>query len=342
MSKPDSLRPFPAAALAAALLAALVGTPAAAVPVEVRSPLQDARIDLVIDVDGAPACSVRRDVARDAARSVLCRFELAQGPHALRAHGGYALRGDGGERTRKGEQAIALLDFAPAAALLAKPGRPYGERVDAFIQATRAFAREHGVEVYLDAGTPAGAATLDAARQRLGFDLPADFVSMQRTVGAIRIGDHSMTSAADLRDAYGAIVKDWGTPEAAMREDYSPDMQEFLRASTLLFTEVGDGLGGLLYRPPPTKACGARGIYYWTSQEGGDENLSANGACPDFAAAFRWLVEAFVIDELADALADEHGSVLVDTSTGAQALELELVEGDAFGIGLARRWQSPY
>jgi len=337
------LRPSNAVVIATALCAALAGTRATAVQFEVMSPWQPARVDLVIDVDGKPACSLHRDVAGDATRAVLCRFELAPGPHALRAHGEYALDGDDGKRhARKGEQAIALVDFAPAASLLSKADRPYGERVAAFIKATRAFAREHGVEVWLEVGKPADAATIDRARQRLGFDLPADLVSLQRTVGAIRIGDHAMTSAADLRDAYGAIVKDWGTPEAAMQEDYSPKMQELLKASTLLFTEVGDGLGGLLYRPPPTKACGAQGIYYWTSQEGGDENLSANGACPDFAAAFRWLVEAFVIDDLARSLADEHASVLVDTSTGAQALELDLADGDAFGVGLARHWQSPY
>ncbi|MGN6521244.1 MAG: hypothetical protein ACTHK2_17685 [Dokdonella sp.] len=339
-------RPFahPSRVLAPLLAccAAFAGMPAKAVPVEVLSSWQAAHIDIVVDVDGKPACTLRGDNGGGAERSVMCRFELAPGPHALRAHGEYVLRGDGKGRARKGEQAIALLDFAPAAATLTKNGRPFGERVAAFIEATQAFAREHDVAIHLEAGKPVGAAELDRARQRLGFDLPADFLSMQRTVGAITIGDHSMTSADHLRDAYSAILKDWGTPAEAMQEDYSPKMQELLKSSTLLFTEVGDGLGGLLYRPPPTKACGAGGIYYWTSQEGGDENLSANGACPDFAGAFRWLVEAFVIGELADELADEHGSVLVDTSTGTQALALELADGDAFGVAFARQWQSPH
>ena len=343
MPQAASLR-FPMmAAIAAAVCAAFTGVPAKAAPVEVLSPWQAARVDIVVDVDGKPACSLRGDVGGDAARSVLCRFELVPGPHALHAHGEYVLRGDGGKgRTRKGEQAIALLDFAPVSALLAGTGRPFGERVAAFIKAARAFAREHDVAVYLEAGKPAGPAELDRARQRVGYDLPADFLSMQRAVGAITIGDHSMTPADRLRDAYSAMLEDWGTPAEAMQREYSPKMQELLKSSTLLFTEVGDGLGGLLYRPPPTKACGAGGIYYWTSQEGGDENLSANGACPDFAGAFRWLVEAFVIADLADSLADEHGSVLVDTSTGTQTLALDLADGDAFGVGLARRWQSPH
>jgi hypothetical protein len=127
-----------------------------------------------------------------------------------------------------------------------------------------------------------------------------------------------------------------------MADDYSPKMQELLRASTLLFTEVGDGLGGLLYRPPPTKACGERGIFYWTSQEGGEHNLSAKGACPDFAGAFRWLLEGFVVSDLADRLDEEKGIVLIDSSTGGQTLRLEVSEGPGFAVGLARRWDGPY
>ena len=327
--------------LAAAGLA--FAAPAPAAPVDLSAGLwsgMTARVAVL--VGDTVVCALQRaDAASDAEPA--CRFELPAATTRLRLRGEYATPKDGGGRLRHaGERTIALLDFAPVSRELDAPQRPYGERVAAFLRRLRAFAHEQQIDIGIETGKPETAAALAAAEQRLGYALPAELVSLLRTVGAIEIGDHSMTAAASLRDGYSAIVKDWGTPEAAIAEDYGPKMQGLLKASTLLFTEVGDGLGGLLYRPPPTKACGERGIYYWTSQEGGDENLSANGACPDFAGAFRWLLEGFVIGALADDLADERDVTLIDTATGTQPLKLEFSNESGFGVGLARRWSGPY
>lgn len=332
------------AAVVASAFGLALAQAACAAPVEVSVPLWQARdVDLAILVDGASVCTLKgKQAAAGTPVEPTCRFDLAPSTRTLQVRGRYVTDDDGKRKAHAGEQAIALLDFAPVSKRLLDAQRSYGERVSAFIEAMRALAREHGIDVDIDAGPPATAAAVAAAEKRLGFALPPDLVSLQRRLGAIRIGDHSMTAVASLRDAYGAIVNDWGTPAAAMADDYSPAMQERLRASTLLFTEVGDGLGGLLYRPPPTKACGERGTYYWTSQESGEHDLSANGACPDFAGAFRWLLEGFVIADFADALDEEKGIVLIDSSAGAQKLRLEVSDATGFSVGLARQWDGAH
>ena len=315
-----------------------------AVPVEVSAALwSGTEVDLVLAVDGNTVCTLKgKQGDADTAVDPVCRFELAPTTRTLQVRGRFVATDDGRRQRYAGEQTIALLDLAPVSRLLLDAQRPYGQRVAAFIKALQSVALEHALGFAVETGKPADAAAIAAAEKRLGFALPPELVSVLRTVGAIHIDDHSMTEAAALRDGYGAIIHDWGTPEAAMSEDYSPAMQKLLRASTLLFTEVGDGLGGLLYRPPPTKACGERGIYYWTSQESSDHNLSANGACPDFTGAFRWLLEGFVIADFADALAEEQGIVVIDSSTGAQKLRLTVAGGSGFAVGLAREWNGAH
>ncbi|WP_395683978.1 hypothetical protein [Dokdonella sp.] len=317
---------------------------AAAAPFELSALLwRGIEVDLVILADGKTVCTLKGKEAGNAAAEPGCRFDLAPATRVLQVRGRYTTNNGAGKPVaHAGTQALRLLDMASTSRHLLDVQRPYGERVGAYIDALRSLARDNGVELDIEAGTPVDAAAIAAAEKRLGFALPPEFVSLQRTLGAIRIGDHGMTRVASLRDAYGAIVTDWGTPESAMTDDYSPKMQELLRASTLLFTEVGDGLGGLVYRPPPTKACGGRGIYYWTSQEGSEHNLSANGACPDFTGAFRWLLEGFVVADFADDLDEEKGIVLVDSSIGGQTLRLGVSDDPGFAVGIAQRWNGPY
>jgi hypothetical protein len=298
-------------------------------------------IDLAVLVDGQSRCSLKREVVEAHAASRVqsnCRFELPETARSLVVRGEYKIARNA---VRKGEQTVALVDFAPVSAHLLQTGKPYGERMADFITATNAFAQRHKGGSDIAPGKPVDAAAIDAARTRLGYALPADWVSLQKRVGAIGIGDHHMTPVGELTDSYTFMRRNWGTPEAAMQAEYSPRMQEFLKTSTLLFTEVGDGLGGLLFRPPPTKACGDRGTYYWTSQEGGSVDLSKDGACADFAEAFRWVLEGFLISDLADKLQDEEGALLIDSSTGLQHVRLRLESSGNFKLGFERRGQSP-
>jgi hypothetical protein len=303
--------------------------------------------DLVVLVDGKQACAVKiAKAAADVHRKPACRFELPASASRLGVRGTYeGVRWSTKKRYRhEGEQSWPLVDFAPAGSRLAQPGKSYGERVADFLAAANAFAgRQLGADYVqsIEGGKPASAAAIAAAEKRLGYALPADFVSIQRTVGALRIGDHGLMSIEDVADADTQMRKVWGTPEDAMQESYSDKARANLRASTLLFTEVGDGYGGLRYRPAPTGACGEQPFYQWISQEGSDKALRhADGRCMDFAAAFRWLIEGFVLEDYADELASEKGALLIDSSAGVQPLALDTSD-ERFAVSLSVRWQGP-
>lgn len=333
--------------LAAALLSAACGVSSSAT-LEIHPYLREGdSADLLVSVDGKEACAIRiAKAAADVHEKPACRFELPASASKLSVRGEYTgVHGSSNKRYRyEGEQSWPLVDFAPVGNRLTQAGKPYGERVADFLAAAKAFAgKQLGAEAVqsLEPAAPAGADEIAAAEKRLGYALPADFVSIQRTVGAFRIGDHGLMRAADIADADTQMRKVWGTPEDAMQESYSDQARANLRASTLLFTEVGDGYGGLRYRPAPTKACGDQPYYQWISQEGGNSALRhPDGRCMDFAAAFRWLLEGFLIDDFADELASEKGAVLIDSSAGTQSLTLDTA-AERFGVELRVRWQGP-
>jgi hypothetical protein len=196
----------------------------------------------------------------------------------------------------------------------------------------------------IEAKAPADTKALAAGATRVGFALPPDFLSLLRSVGDFSIGDHSLMAAGELDDAYAQMLHVWGTPEEAMQSDYSEKFRDVLKHSTLLFTEVGDGYGGLLYRPGKTQACGEAGTYYWTSQEGGTEVLkNPDGSCMDFNAAMRWILDGFVIDELAESVGEELAhTVLIDSSGAAPEIELALSTGDSVEVTLRGTWPGPH
>lgn len=349
MRRGRAVPPQAVAAAAAALLVAISG-PAFAVPVTINlHPMvgASAALDLELQVDGRVVCAISK-AAGIKSPAEPCRFELPLDARSVRVRGSY---GDADGRadarwTREGEGVARLIDFAPVSRTLESPATPYGERMRAFIAATQRFVHDrlpsHGGMIR--AGDPAAAPAIEAAEKRLGYALPADFVSMQRTVGAVAIGDHGVTPIAQITDALTQIRTQWGTPEAALNEEYSDAQQAALKSSTLLFTEVGDGLGGVRYRPAPNAACAKDPAFIWMAQESDTQVLkSADGRCMDFAGAFRWLLEGFLISDIASALGEQEPTVLLDTSTGPQVLTLDLDRhGTAFGVSLTRAWQGPY
>ncbi|GAA0716658.1 hypothetical protein [Dokdonella soli] len=336
------------AAWFAAALVIADARPVAAATIEIYPYLGEGdSADLTVLVGGESRCSIKiANAARDISKTPVCKFELPASATSLTVRRGY---GDVHSATqkrqpRKGEQSWRIVDFGVAGSRLAQSGKPYGERMVDFIAAADAFGAkqfgaDHGRSIAI--GKPVGHAEVEAAEKRLGYALPVDFVSMQEKVGAIAIGDHSLTAIGDVADAYTQMRKVWGTPEDAMQSDYSESMQKTLKASTLLFTEVGDGYGGLFYRPPPSKRCGDKGFYYWTSQEGGSASLmNEDGSCMDFAAAFRWVLEGFLLEGYADELSSEKRALLVDSSNPVQPLVLR-TNSNRFGIELGVRWQGP-
>lgn len=338
----------PSPAWLAGLLACTVATTAArAATVEVYAYLgEDEAADLVLLADGKDVCAIK--VAKPTAAiydTPSCRFEWPSSVKTFGVRGSYEGRHwrTQGRYRHEGAESWPVVDFAPVGGRLKAPGKSYGERMADFVGAANAFARQR---VGLDnesivVAEPVGAAEVAAAEKRLGYALPPDFVSMLRTVGPLAIDDHSVMSIEHVDDADTQMVKVWGTPEEAMASDYGEQQRANLRASTLLFTEVGDGLGGLRYRPPPTRTCGDRPLYQWISQEGGDDLLlRPDGSCMDFAEAFRWVLDGMLLEGLADELDSEKGALLVDTSQDVMPLVLR-TEPDRFGVALVVRWQGP-
>ncbi|MEO8672101.1 MAG: SMI1/KNR4 family protein [Tahibacter sp.] len=325
----------------------IVGVPAfgSATTVQVTANVGDvAPFQFEISVAGKPVCALTRPDAKTPPAA--CRFDFPADAQRITANGSYAWTDSESRKLRslKGSQAFDVLDFAAAGKHLSTPDASYGERIKAFIGATRAFAHTHKVEysdASLETAKPVTQSAIDAAQKRLGFALPIDFVSLLRTTGPLVIDDHSVMGVDDINDAYTQMLKVWGTPEAAMQDDYNENFRAVLKTSTLLFTEVGDGYGGLLYRPGKTKTCGDAPSYYWTSQEGGTTLLKqADGHCVDFSGAFRWVLNRFVVDSLANEIneSSEQPVILIDSSTGVQTLQLTVDTGDTFHVALNLPW----
>jgi hypothetical protein len=304
----------------------------------------DISMDVSILVDGHEQCRIKRKGSDPApVKDTLCRLSLSTTGSSIVVVGKYSIEdvASGQPTIRKGQQTFELVDFEPATSKLARNGSPFGQRVNDFIKSARSFSSQHELQGFdLEGGKVSSKEDIEQAQKRLGYPLPPELASLLTTVGEIHEGDNSMTSIETITDSYTMMLRDWGTDEPDLIESYSPKSLELLKASTLLYTEVGDGLGGLLYRPPPSKACGDKGLYVWISQEGRTSGLSKNGACPDFERVFRWLLDRFVIEQLADEMHETTGSVLIDTSTGIQHLQLVAENGEEFRLTLSRTWQN--
>jgi hypothetical protein len=112
-------------------------------------------------------------------------------------------------------------------------------------------------------------------------------------IGELEIEDSSTSTAAEITNAWDAMVKQWGTPLRDLERETSPATRALFRASALLFTEVGDGLGGLLFHPA-APACGGLPGFYFVRQEPGIDDPQLlkhdDGTCHDDAAAMGWLL----------------------------------------------------
>lgn len=311
------------------LIAVIAASPASATKIVLRADADSAKtLDVTVKAKDHVLCALR-------SADATCEFDLPTAS-AWTVSTNAPL---------KAELSIAVLDIGSALRKLEPSAAPYGERFAAFLGDTDRFVHKHLADrryPILKGDTPATLAATDAAVNRLGFALPPDFVSLVGALGGVRMGDNGITPITDVDDAYTQMRQIWGTPENAMQEDYSEAFRAVLKQSTLLSTEVGDGYGGLLYRPGKTKACGEKGTYYWTSQEGGTDVLKQeDGQCMDFAASMRRLVNRFVLDELADAIGDsEHPRVLLDSSLTVQQVVLHVHDGSS--ITLRGEWPGAF
>lgn len=308
---------------------ALLLAAAAAAPADLYAFLSPGE-SVVLDIG---ACRV--ETAHDEAhyRTPVCRLELP-------ASGLLEVKGEVHFERRRVvvDTRFEVVDLGIYTRPLLEGEGDYGQRFGAMIDAFAALAEARGFYAMLERGEPAGEQALREAEQRLGFALPPDFAALLRRQGAVGVGDHAFTGAEDLRPALEELEKGWG--ETAL----TPATRAALRDAVVLYTENGDGLGALIYRPGKIDECD--GAFYWTHQETINQPellRNARGECADFAESVYWLLDEHLFEQLDDMF--EAPALLLDRAAGPTALVLSLNtwgSDDADRVRLAPRRRGPH
>lgn len=270
----------------------------------------DLRGKLELSVEGRPPCAF--ELPRDVVKvHEVCRLDLPAGTRELRLGGSVG--------RAKGAQRFRVVDLAPMLHTLRDGALPFGQRLARFAEARRKFEAaepelaDFAATTFELEGHATDAEVADAEK-RIGFALPEEHRSFLREAGRMGIDDSYSMMPAELARAFDQMMADWGTPEEAMKE-LPEDWAGLFRSSTILYTEVGDGLGALLYQPPVEGQCAGEPAYWWWSQEGGDPELLRNGdgRCKGYVEAMVWLVA----NQSLQRYDDDPTQVIVDTSAPA-------------------------
>jgi hypothetical protein len=122
------------------------------------------------------------------------------------------------------------------------------------------------------------------------------------------------------------MIDAWGTPKPDLDASLDDKTKALLQRSTLLFSEAGDGYGGLLFVPNREASAPT---YFWIHQDSINEPTpmnTADGQPRDFAGAFRWIVATLAFSRLEDIF---HPVVFVDRSySGTLPMSLQEIGGD--------------
>ena len=98
-------------------------------------------------------------------------------------------------------------------------------------------------------------------------------------------------------DAFTFLLSKKPTPKRGIGggnlEEYDIDANTVatLKSLVVLYADVGDGVGGLLYEPKGGSKSAKQGTYYWLSQDLSDLLLLENsdGSCKNYTEAMIWL-----------------------------------------------------
>jgi hypothetical protein len=224
------------------------------------------------------------------------------------------------------------------AAPLRDVARPFGARMKGLLVALPDFEKASGGLVeesthLIDAGEKGTAAAIAAAEKRLGYALPPEYASLVVESGVTQLEDSYFARPEKLANAFEQMVTQWETPRERLEKALSERTKALYRSGTLLFTEVGDGLGGLLYRPAPVAECGGKAAFYGMHQDGIDspEILRArDGSCRTFLQAMLWVLGEQLFQGY-----DDTGDlgVVVDRSAAAPFRLTLYHDGDTKGPG---------
>jgi hypothetical protein len=276
-------------------------------------------------------------------RWIECALRVPNGTTTLQLEGELKVpHYKGGHRQLKGKQQVKIIDLHSATAPLRDATKPFSARTIAVADALRALTQSDlgsisspRPELAWKKADPLSA--LQHAEERLGFKLPAEHIELLSTAGALEIDDSSMGTAESLHNAYAQMRDEWGTDEGDLKR-LSEKLTSFLKGSVMLFTEVGDGYGALLFQPADP-ACEGRGAYYWIHQDemSPERVKERDGSCGDYTHAVSQLLSRFVLEGF-----DDHGSdvLLFDSSApGGFTTQMALESGEQFEMKFTAVWE---
>ncbi len=318
--------------------------------------------DLNIVVDGLELCQIRLEKGKDKGLHDACSFDLPKDASELTLQGTFSKPYEKNRSRRQHEhvrQQFKIVDIAPMTHHLRDTSRPFGRRIRDFHEAIVDFEQQYpivddeGIDFPLRLGEPTFADVVEVVEQRLGFNLPAGHVSLLLETGQFYIGDSYIESAKRLNNAHDYMIDPWGWGEPRESMERPPsDVIAWLKSSVILYTEVSDGLAGLLYQPKGPANCNSKEAYYWIHDDDMVNPLllkNRDGSCKNYTDAMIWLLaqqffasnyEYFYYAYYTDG--SPNHVVLVDSSA-PNSLRLSLVpprcEEDAFQFGLYLDWE---
>ncbi len=187
---------------------------------------------------------------------------------SIAGSGEYSKKRSWFSRPERGEQKWTVLDVAPLVIPLRDTQRSMPDRVSTFLQAKNDFEKTHSEifdsPVSIEFDEKQSAESIRDAEKRLGFSLPPEHRDLLQKLGVVIIADSHFMKAESLFNSFDQMVQVWETPTERLLE-LSKDTQELLRKSVILYTEVGDGFGALLYKP--AVSAGGPPEFYWIHQD---------------------------------------------------------------------------
>jgi hypothetical protein len=271
-----------------------------------------------------------RAPAGSASTTGVCRFELPPGASTLTVRGSATQlvwsSGKSALKSANGEMTLPLVDAAPMMAPLRDRRLSVAERWKRARAGDAALAGSYGGVALIEARGAATPSDITAAERRLGFTLPASYRDLATAVGGLELSDHFVPAPPDLSTADRTILVSWGYGAEGTPKVVSPRALERLKRSVLLFFEVGDGMGAQLFLAPPNAACGAQFATLYLHEESLAEAMASLAkddlSCTPFDETLLENVESFLVLEHEQALMDESGKLLVDSSAPLQKFNL--------------------
>jgi hypothetical protein len=270
----------------------------------------------------------------------VCRFELPGKARTLTLRGAVSWPhwNEKGTRFRlisaTGTHTFELRDASPITGPLRDRGLGAAERWRRSLAAEARLVADYDGYPGLSLDAPATAAAVAEAERRLGFALPADYRELVTAAGVPQLGDSYVAPVSELVTADRTILQQWGYGDAESRKWIPAAAIERLQRAVVLFFEVGDGMGGQLFLPPPNGPCGERfATMYFHEEDGMAEAMERLAAdrleCASFDETLLGHVERVVLLQHEDDLATETGELLFDLSAPVQRLNLRYSVGEA-------------